>query len=251
MNQQQAQKFLNDVLSEIIDRNGAAATDKYCNLRSVDAKVREVKFVLSSTPGIPQKFLVEIDNDDDFSANSRRVRLEALANYCTTAIRFLNSGGFNQDKFSPTSAPDISIITANIPNLKNTIERRWIEAQKCQNAECYTAAIIMMGSILEALLLCRANLDPSDAYRSSKAPKDKHGKTPAIQDWTLNTLIEVAVDLNWLKTDRGKFSHALRESRNIVHPWVEVMTKANFDIATCKTSWIVLKASVSDLMKSI
>ena len=82
-------------------------------------------------------------------------------------------------------------------------------------------------------------------------PKNKMGKVPAIQDWNLNTLIEVAVDCGWLKSDRGKFSHALRESRNVVHPWVHVTTRANFDESTCLTSWEVLKASVRDLMESM
>jgi hypothetical protein len=72
----------------------------------------------------------------------------------------------------------------------------------------------------------------------------------AIQDWSLNSLIDVAVDVRWIKIDRGKFSHALRESRNVVHPWVEATTGANFDLATCRTSWEVLQASVDDLLAS-
>ncbi len=107
-----------------------------------------------------------------------------------------------------------------------------------------------MGSVLEALILARALLSPETAFRARKAPK-KSEKSVAIQDWTLNQLVNVAVEVGWLKTDRGKFSHALRESRNVVHPWVEVSTRANFDEATCKTSWEVLKASVDDLINSV
>lgn len=117
------------------------------------------------------------------------------------------------------------------------------------HAECVTAAVVMMGSILEALLLARALLSAATASQSSKVPR-RNGQAIAIQDWNLNTLIDVVVDVGWIKTDRGKFSHALRELRNVDHPWVEVTTRANFDLATCRTSWEVLQASVADLLAS-
>jgi hypothetical protein len=137
-----------------------------------------------------------------------------------------------------------------MPTLKDVIDRRWIEAQKCMHAECYTSAVVMMGSILEALMLGRAMISIGEANQSQRAPKDKAGNVRAIHDWNLNSLIDVAIDLRWVKSDRGKFSHALRESRNVVHPWTEATTQANFDLATCRTSWEVLQASVSDLLAS-
>jgi hypothetical protein len=150
-----------------------------------------------------------------------------------------------------TPVPDISALVGTSINLRIVIEHRWEEAQKCLAAQCYTSSVIMMGSILEALLLLRMQLDPVTANSSPKVPRDKTGKPLLIKDWKLSALIDVAVDLGWLKTDRGKFSHALRESRNIVHPLVEIKIKTNFDEATCKTSLEVLKASVDDLIKSI
>ena len=123
--------------------------------------------------------------------------------------------------------------------------------QRCVDIEAYTSAIILMGSILEGLLLARAQLAVSQAYQSLRAPRDKVGKSPAIHDWTLSNLIDVATDIGWLKGDRGKFSHALRESRNVVHPWQAVASRANFDEATCKTSWHVLDSSAEDLLRSL
>jgi len=243
--------LLQEIIKEITIFGGSAATEKFSSLRAVDAKIREARMVLSSTTGLPPNFVVEMESDEDFQANSRRVRLEALAGYINNALKFLNVGGVSTNKKQIIAPPDISKITAIIPGLGNVINERWREAQKCQHIKAYTAAIILMGSVLEALLLCRANSSPSEAYQSSKAPKGKNGKTPAIQDWNLNTLIEVAVERKWIKTDRGKFAHALRESRNIVHPWVHASTQANFDEATCQASWVVLRASVSDLLASM
>lgn len=228
-----------------------AATEQFGGLREVDAKVREVRHVIESVDGLPPSFLTQFDNDEDFQMQSRRVRLEALAGHIRSALKFLEAGGVAKPKKEIFAPPDVSRLTSSVPNLNDSISHRWSEAQKCVHAECYTSAIIMMGSILEALLLARATLTPATAFQSGKTPKDRNGKAPALQDWTLSALIDVAVDVGWLKSDRGKFSHALRESRNVVHPWVEVTTRANFDDMTCKTSWEVLKASVDDLLKSL
>lgn len=251
MEHSKAISLLRGILSEISLPGGAAATEQFSGLREVDSKTREARHIIESVEGLPPSFLTQFDNDSDFQTQSRRVRLEALSNHIRSAIKFLGAGGVTKPKKEIYSPPNLSKLTSSIPNLKDSIDRRWREAQKCVHIECYTSAIIMMGSVLEALLLARATLAPAVAFQSSKAPKDKTGKSPALQDWSLNSLIDVAVDVGWIKTDRGKFSHALRESRNVVHPWVEVTTRANFDDATCKTSWEVLKASVDDLLKSI
>ncbi|MBO7885736.1 MULTISPECIES: hypothetical protein [Burkholderia] len=251
MEKTQALALLRGLLGEITTSTGSAAFDRYTNLREVDAKVREAKHIFDAVDGLPQTFVEGMTANPDFDAQSRRVRLEALAGYIRSAVKFIESGSLAKPQKVVIAPPDVSRLTTTLPNLKDSIDRRWREAQKCIHVECFTSAVIMMGSILEALLLARANLAPAQAYQSPKAPRDRHGKVPAVQDWTLSSLIDVAVDLGWLKTDRGKFSHALRESRNVVHPWVEVTTRANFDLATCKTSWGVLEASVDDLMASL
>ncbi|WP_334016302.1 hypothetical protein [Burkholderia cepacia] len=251
MEKTQALALLRGLLGEITTSTGSAAFDRYTNLREVDAKVREAKHIFDAVDGLPQTFVEGMTADPDFEAQSRRVRLEALGGYIRSAVKFIESGSLAKPQKVVIAPPDVSRLTTTLPNLKDSIDRRWREAQKCIHVECFTSAVIMMGSILEALLLARANLAPAQAYQSSKAPRDRQGKVPAVQDWTLSSLIDVAVDLGWLKTDRGKFSHALRESRNVVHPWVEVTTRANFDLATCKTSWGVLEASVDDLVASL
>lgn len=251
MESQQALKLLKGIQAEIEFCPGMVRTGDFGGLRVVDAKVKEARMILSGVSGLPDSLLRDMDADANFEANSRRVRLETLAEYIRSAVKFLEAGGVTKPKKQILAPPDYSKITQIMPGLQEVIDSRWREAQRCQHVQAYTGAIILMGSVLEALLLCRANTSPDKAYQSSKAPKDKQGKIPAIHDWNLNTLIEVAVDCGWIKTDRGKFSHALRESRNVVHPWVHVTTKANFDESTCTTSWEVLKASVQDMIRSV
>lgn len=251
MEKSQAIYLLKSALGEITDARGVARTDDFSGLREVDAKVREVRMILEGVEGLPASLLDAMGTDLDFQANSRRVRLEALAGYLRSALKFVDTGAFQKPKKQIHEPPDFTKLTSSIPGLNEELDRRWREAQKCVHVEAFTSAIILMGSILEGLLLARAQLAASVAYQSTHAPKGKDGKAVAIQNWTLNTLIEVAADVGWIKTDRGKFSHALRESRNVVHPWQAVMSRANFDSSTCKTSWSVLDASVNDLLGSL
>jgi len=143
----------------------------------------------------------------------------------------------------------LSRLTSSNQKLESIIQERWIDAQKCQHVEAYLAAIILMGSILEALLLAKASSNQEIAQRSPKAPKKKDGTQIPVYDWNLSALIDVSVDCHWLKVDRGKFGHALRESRNVVHPWQHAAINADFDGSTCRTCWEVLNASVEDLLR--
>lgn len=247
----QALHLLRTALSEIAMPDGSAATDRFSGLREVDAKIREVRMVLEVVEGLPPSLVANLSGDLDFQANSRRIRLEALAGYIKSAIKFLDTGAFEKPKKIIHTPPDFSRLTRSVPGLQAELDRRWREAQKCVHVEAFTSAVILMGSILEGLLLARAQQSVSHAYQASRAPKDKAGKNVAIQDWTLSALIDVAVEVGWLKSDRGKFSHALRESRNVVHPWQAVMSRAAFDQATCVTTWSVLDASVEDLLVSL
>jgi hypothetical protein len=202
-----AKELLATLHSEVRRPDGAANVDAFTSLRDVDAKVRELKLLLKDADATA--VLDEMEKDQDFSANSRRVRLEAVANYCATALRFLDSGMIKK-KTQLFRAPSFAKLTGAMPDLESVLQSRWLEAQKCHHAKAYVAAVVMMGSILEALLLARCFLSAGAAHQSPAAPKDKStGRNLAISDWTLHALIEVSVDNGWLKSDRAKFSHAL------------------------------------------
>lgn len=250
MNKQNALKLLRDALAEITMPDGTAATDYFNSLREVDAKIRDVRMVLEVVDDLPPSLLTRMNEDFDFQANSRRIRLESLANYVRSAVKFVDTGAFEKPVRTIHAAPNFTKIALAVPGLKEELERRWKEAQECIHVHAYTAAVVMMGSVLEGLLLARAQSSTSIAYQSSRAPKDKSGKGIALHDWSLSALIDVAADVGWIKVDRAKFSHALRESRNVVHPWNAVLNKANFDQATCETSWLVLVSSSEDLIAS-
>jgi hypothetical protein len=236
------------LLTEIAASDGSALTDRFASLRAVDAKVREAKLLLGQLQA--RQLVDALNADADLQVNSRRVRLEALANHLRTAQRFVSTGVLDKKK-QIFRGPSLVRLTQSMPDLEPIIQARWLEAQKCQVAGAYVAAVVMMGSILEALLLARCSHSPAIAYQAKSAPKDKAGKSIAVHDWSLSALIDVCLDAGWIKSDRAGFSHALRQSRNIVHPYEHARAGANFDEATCQVCWQVLNSSVDDLLQSV
>lgn len=96
----------------------------------------------------------------------------------------------------------------------------------------WKSAVVIAGSILEAILYDLLTQDAtmiSNAMNCRKSPKKRDGTTRDItqdtyeDEWKLINLIDVAVDLDLLPSDRSKvFDQALREYRNFVHPRKEL-----------------------------
>ncbi len=182
--------FLQHLLADLVLPHGAADIERFPSLRDVDAKVREVRTILESVAGQMPDFLSQMNVDPDFKANSRRIRLEALANYCRSVVRFIDSGIGGVEKLI-AKPPDLTRLVGSMPDLKRILESRWTEAQTCQNAGAYVAAVVMMGSVLEGVLFAIGN----NNYRAARAPKTREGKQVHLEDWNLNSLIDVAVEL--------------------------------------------------------
>ena len=85
--------------------------------------------------------------------------------------------------------------------MKAILERRWVECTLCIAAGAPLAATVMMGGLLEGLLLARVsfvNRTRPPIFTASAAPKDRHGKTLVLKEWTLQHYIEVAHELKWI-----------------------------------------------------
>jgi len=133
-------------------------------------------------------------------------------------------------------------------SLADILSFRWEEAQKCSHAGAHLSAVIMMGSILEGVLLHKVEQNIKIANQSKSSPKDRTGKPKPIREWGLSSLIDVAHEVGWLQGDVKRFSHALRESRNIVHPYVQRSQNEKPDGDTCSICWQVIRAAVADLL---
>jgi len=146
-------------------------------------------------------------------------------------------------------APDFRKLVTDTA-LAEILSFRWSEAQRCVEAGAYLAGVVMMGSILEGVLLYKVEQNITAANSTRAAPKEKStGKPRPIHDWGISNLIDVAYELKWLQGDMKRFSHALRESRNVVHPYMQRLLGESPDHDTCAICWQVVRAGVADLLE--
>jgi len=84
------------------------------------------------------------------------------------------------------------------------------------------------------------------------APLDpRTGKVKYFAEWSLSDMINVAHEANWIDLDVKKFSHALREFRNLIHPYQQMIVKTFPDKDTCEISWLVVQAATNDLARKL
>lgn len=149
-------------------------------------------------------------------------------------------------------APDFSAL-AGSEEMREVLTRRWHECCKCVNAEAHLAAIVMMGGLLEALFVARANeLDNKDPLvKATSAPKDKKtGKTLNLRDWTLDSRIKVGHELKWITDSAKQVADVLKEYRNYVHPEKELRHRVELAGNDSAIFWQVTKALARQLLMS-
>ncbi len=121
-----------------------------------------------------------------------------------------------------TPKPAFSAIGLPLPHADN-LAYRWEEAERCVEARAWLAATILYGSILESILLAILMNNKESAFLSGKAPKDQR----AIEQWKLETMLNVAGDLDLIDPALLKHGHALRDSRNLVHPGKQIQDRSS------------------------
>jgi hypothetical protein len=120
------------------------------------------------------------------------------------------------------------------PQFAKVLQGRLDEARTCTDNGCHVAAIIMLGSLLEGVLL--------DALHT------RMGATAAPpQQRTLHELINLARQHHLIGVDVQKFCHTLRDYRNLVHPHKQVRMGEPPDRDTVDMCWPVVHATLNDL----
>jgi len=153
-----------------------------------------------------------------------------------------------EDYFLKREFKDISLENLGLDGVVTEIlKQRFDEIHKCFNAKASLSVIFMAGSTLEGILLGVALNYPREFNQSVSSPKDKEGKVKPFQAWTLSNLIDVASDTGILKEDVRKFSHALRDFRNYIHPFEQISSRFNPDERTAKICLQVLNAAIYQL----
>lgn len=171
-------------------------------------------------------------------------------------IKAVKAADYNLDElkkedFKPLPAPDFSILKIE-SRLGDILAKRWEEVQRCVDNDAHLAATILMGSMLEGILLSVICRYPRESNLSVVAPKDlKTCQVLKFHEWTLAQMIDVAHDLKWIDLDVKKFSHALRDFRNFIHPHQQMLQESCPDKDTCTISWYVVQAAITDLTRKL
>jgi len=152
------------------------------------------------------------------------------------------------DEFLEKEFKDVTIDQLGLDVFVTEILKlRFEEIKKCFSAQAHLSVIFLSGSSLEGILLGMALKHPKEFNQANTAPKDSNGKTKQFPDWSLSQLIDVAFELKIIKEDVKKFSHALRDFRNYIHPYQQVSSGFNPDHHTANICFQVLKAAIYQL----
>ena len=127
------------------------------------------------------------------------------------------------------------------------IESRLGEARTAMGAGAYLSVIFLCGSVLEAVLLEAAQNEPARFNRAGASSKDGDGNVRRFHEWSLAPLIDVASEIGMLKPDVKKFSHGLRDFRNDIHPYEQMVSGFTPDEHTAKLCFQVLKAALASV----
>jgi hypothetical protein len=156
-----------------------------------------------------------------------------------------------EEELKPLPPPEFLALKIE-PGLGEILSERWNETQKCFDKGAFLAATILMGTMLEGILLAVLQKFPKEANTSKAAPIDsKTGKVKYFADWSLSEMINVVHDVGWIDLDVKKFSHSLRDFRNIIHPYQQMLLKTFPDEDTCGISWLVVQAATNDLARKL
>jgi hypothetical protein len=132
------------------------------------------------------------------------------------------------------------------PTVVPFIEQRIAEARACDPQATPLGIIFLLGSALEGILLGVARLHMAKFMSSPTAPK-RNGSPKPIHEWKLVELIDVAAAVDLVGLDVKKFSHALRDFRNYIHPFEQMSQNYSPDEHTVAMCWQVLKAAVAQM----
>lgn len=127
------------------------------------------------------------------------------------------------------------------------IEKRLTEARVALKAGANLSVIFLCGSVLEAVLLGAAQKHPAKFNNSRASPTNSAGSVKKFHEWSLAQFIDVACDIGVLKPDVKQFGHGLRDFRNYIHPYQQLMSGFTPDQHTAKVCFQVLKAALADV----
>lgn len=137
---------------------------------------------------------------------------------------------------APTALKAVMTDIIDDPAMAQLLQRRLDEARTCHANGAHVAAIIMLGSLLEGVLLTTV-LTRNPSLLGSRTPDNA----------PLKFLIDICHTAGWIDADVDRYAHELREYRNYVHPHKEIREAHTPDGDTMNVAWQVVNAALNDL----
>jgi hypothetical protein len=128
--------------------------------------------------------------------------------------------------------------------LRQIAVRDYAELRKVAGVGAVKSRFILMGAILEAMLLDALLPCNREAGTTRAAAKEKDKK---LDQWRLASLIDAAVELDFVKPGVKNFSHQVRDFRNLIHPAFEKRMKYDVRKEEADILEQVLKLVMQDL----
>jgi hypothetical protein len=240
---------------KFFDRHGIAIHSTKYQIYGTSKAKKMRAFWENETDALVGKVLSEMLDVYEASCklNNKGINADVLQETRKIAVRLL---GKQQPAPPSNTGDDFLSREFTIPNIKNLpieawavpiIESRLAEARKALGAGAYLSVILLCGSVLEAVLLGAALKEPSLFNQSAGSPKTNDGKVKHFSDWSLAQFIDVACEIDLLKADVKKFSHGLRDFRNYIHPYEQMVSRFTPDEHTAKVCFHVLKAALASV----
>lgn len=159
-----------------------------------------------------------------------------------------NSANKDEESFLKKDFEDIGSKIKNLEtDILPVINQRIEEIEKCLKEGIYLGSVFLVGSTLEGILFDLAKKNANKFCLARSAPKLK-GNVMPVNQWKLNSLIDVAHELKYLGLNTKKFSHDLKDFRNFMHPREQVKHNFNPDEHTAKICFQVLKSAIDDIL---
>ena len=172
-----------------------------------------------------------------------RIIVGRLSGKVTQTKTSQTADDFLQNEFTIPNIQKLPIETLALP----IVEKRLAESELALRAGAHLSVILLCGSVLEAVLLGAAQKEPALFNQASASPKNRDGSVKKLYEWSLAQFIDVACEIGLLKPDVKKFSHGLRDFRNYIHPYEQMVSGFTPDEHTAKVCFQVLKAALASI----
>lgn len=189
---------------------------------------------------------VPIQNNEQILFEDCQKAAYRLLGKTSKSEKNMTEDDFINRQFKGISLDMLSLDGAITPVLNQRLD----EIRKCLHSKASLSVIFLCGSTLEGILLGIASKKYKEFNLSQASPKDKSGQVKKFPDWSLSNFIDVACSLQLMGEDVKKFSHALRDFRNYIHPYEQMASKFNPDEQTAKICWQVLQAAIFQLSEN-